>query len=428
MAERTRIVMVGLGAYTPLGPNVPITFNRFIEGEDGVVFNEELISKFPQYADEAPLVANAAKVEFDKTEKDRLKETDIKVVRVHESGRYLLRAIIEAGLHAGVMNNDLKFDPKIKTNKRGVRIGTGFGGAAVAVEAHERMKTGRLLGKNFILQGLPGREASVSGKFIEAHGGDVEGVLGECAASLMAAGGAIDKLKSGRLDVVFAGGTEGPMVNVSNGMFHGTSALAKIQNHLEAPRPFDDASPGTVLGAGAGVAVFMREEDALARGAEPIAEVVGYWQNNDARKDTAPSGPEGQECMHEAMVMAESAIEEELQDILIIAHGTGAPVGDVVEAININKVLSGRRIAGVKGPKDQLGHLGGASGILGVILGACAMQEGILPGSPKGLSSPNENVKWDMPLKSIKKRIGAVMINAFGFTGYNSSIILVPYR
>lgn len=428
MIEHCRVVLIGVGAYTPLGPNVPTTYKSLLEGENGVVLNEELINEFPQYADEAPLVANSAKVEFDVTERNRLKQTDIKLVRVHESGRYFLKAMIEAGLHAGVMDDKLQFDPRIKPNKRGVRVGTGFGGATVAVEAYERMKRGKLLGKNFILQGLPGRQASVPGKLIEAHGGDVEGHLAECAASLVAAENAIDKLKSGRVDVIFAGGTEGPIVHVSNGMFHGTSALAKTQNPMEAPRPFDDDSPGTVLGAGAGVAVFMREKDALNRGAEPIAEVVGYWKNNDARKDTAPSGPEGKECMYEAMSMAEMTIGEELQDILVIAHAAGAPVGDDVEARNINEVLEGRRIAGVKGPKDQLSHLGGASGIVGLILGVQAMREGVLPGSPKGLLSPNENVKWDIPLKTIQRRIGAVMINAFGFTGYNSSIILIPYR
>lgn len=427
--SKPKMVVVGMGAYTPLGPDVSTTFNNLASGVNGIALNEQFITDFPQYADEAPLVANSPPIILENFERRRLRETDVKTARVHEGVLGLLKVIGEAGVQAGIMDPEtLQFDKRIKPNKRGVIIATGIGGATVIGEAKERMRTGKILGNNPILQALPGRGASVSAKYIEAHGGYVEGILGECAGSLMATGNALDQLRSGRVDVVFAGGTEGPIVDVSNGMFHGTSALAKSQNPLEAPRPFDDDSPGTVLGGGACVLVMMREKDAIRLGVKPLAEVVGYYQNNDAWKDTAPSGPEGQECMREAVKMAESRLGERLSDTLVMAHGTGAPVGDEIEADNINVVLEGHSIAGVKAPKDQLGHLGGASGGAATIMGIKAMEKGILLGSPKGRTRPNQHAGWDMPEKSIDRNIGSLMVNAFGFTGYNACMVLVPYR
>ncbi len=434
MAEKDpeqRVVITGMGAFTPAGPDLATTYENIASGMNCIVdVSDTELASYEQYRDPdnsertslSAVITDFSPLAF---LRDEYKTRDIKPSLIHRSGDMVVKTAIEALSQAGVLTDDYRIDSRIGLNEYrfGIRIGTGVGGALQIAEAKKKMEQGKKLGPFPIMESLPGRVASVPSMFFEARG-DVAGVLGECAASLIAIRQGAQLIERGDADLVLAGGTEGPIIDVGLGMFAGTTALAKTSDPEKAPAPFDQEPGGVVLGTGAGVVVLQSLESARRTGTVPLAEIVGHAQNMDAGKETFPTGPHARNVMRWTLNMARQ--HADIEQLEIVAHATGTEA-DKKEAIDSTQAYSDVEIVGVKAPKDQLGHLGGAIGAVALILGIESQRRNELLGSYK-LRNPIPEAKWYMPRKTVELEgfMGAIATHAFGFGGYNCSIITVP--
>jgi 3-oxoacyl-[acyl-carrier-protein] synthase II len=425
-----------MGAFTPAGPDLRTSYDNIAAGNNYVVdVSEKMHAGYPLYEDEGnrewfALAATIQDLSPLKALKSLYRARDMKPSLIHNSADMVVQASIEAGQQAGIflgLDNlgEIRVHPGIGLSDRrfGMRVGTGIGGATVLTDAKDKMRAGKELGPFPIFEALPGRVASVAATAFEARG-DVAGVLGECAASLMAIREGAKLINGGYADVVLAGGTEGPLVDVSLGMFGGTTGLAKTKDFNRAPIPFDSEPSGVVLGDGAAMVTLMSLEYARRIGATPLAEIVGHDSSMDASREAFPDGPHAMNTMRSALEMARRVVS--IEQLKILAHATSTDA-DVKEAIGINLAYRDVEIVGVKGLKDQIGHSGGAAGAMAFTHGIESNLRGEILGSPK-LRTPIEEAYWNMPRKTIAlpNYLGGTAFHAFGFGGYNCVIITVP--
>lgn len=439
MSERDpkkRVVVAGMGAFTPAGGDLKTSYDNLAAGHNYVTdISKRVLAEYPQYQNEEnPERFSLAALIDDLTPLKALRSLylarGMKPSLVHTSADMIVQASIEAGIQAGIFlgvdsMKDVRVDPDIGLDERrfGMRIGTGIAGATVIAEAKEKMREGKKLGPFPIFEALPGRLASVAATAFEARG-DVAGVLGECAAGLLAIREGAKLIKDGYADAVLAGGGEGPLVAQSLGMFGGTTGLAKTNDPNKAPIPFNAEPSGVVLGDSAAIVALMSLEYARHIGATPYAEIVGHDASMDAGKESFPDGLHAQRTMRNALIMARQVTP--VEQLMILAHATST-AGDAEEARSINGAYADVEIVGVKGLKDQLGHGGGGAGAEAVVYGIESNVRGELLGSPK-LGQPIEGAHWYMPREtvSLPNYVGATAFHAFGFGGYNCVVITVP--
>lgn len=259
------------------------------------------------------------------------------------------------------------------------------------------------------------------------HGfkGPIGAPVTACAAGVQAIGDAARLIRAGEADIALCGGTEAAIDRVSLGAFAAARALSDGFNDApeRASRPFDAARDGFVMGEGAGLLVIEALDHALARGAPPIAELVGYGTSADAFHPTA--GPENgdgaQRAMRAALVQAGLAPEAIGH---LNAHATSTPVGDRGELAAIRAVFGAGRGPAISATKSATGHLLGAAGGLEAIFAIQALRDQVLP--------PTLNLEAPDPLADGLDLVGPAarpaafdhaLSNGFGFGGVNASVI-----
>jgi 3-oxoacyl-[acyl-carrier-protein] synthase II len=248
-----------------------------------------------------------------------------------------------------------------------------------------------------------------------------------CAASNMAIGDAMDEIKLGRADVMFAGGTEAPITEVGIAGFDAMRALSRRNDDpARASRPFDKGRDGLVMGEAAAVIVLEERERAIARGARIYAELVGYGISSDASHMTEPD-PTGENPAR-AMTMAIAAAGVEPESVgYVNAHATSTPLGDSAET-RVIKLAFGEQHAttnlAVSSTKGATGHCFGAAGAVEAVFTVMAVVDRKAPPTINyEVEDPDcdldyvPNVARDLP------DLDVAVSNSFGFGGHNASIV-----
>jgi 3-oxoacyl-[acyl-carrier-protein] synthase II len=228
-------------------------------------------------------------------------------------------------------------------------------------------------------------------------------------------------------DVMVAGGAEAAVCRIGMAGFAAARALSSGYNDSPeiASRPWDKGRDGFVMGEGAGIVVLEELEHAKARGATIYAEIKGYGMSGDAHHITAPAedGDGGFRAMQAALKRA--ALMPEQIDY-VNAHGTSTPLGDLIEAGAVSRLLGDAiKTVSMSSTKSATGHLLGAAGAIEAIYSIKAVQTGEVPPT-LNLNDPEDAVAgFDLvPLEAKQRRVRNAMSNSFGFGGTNASLIV----
>jgi 3-oxoacyl-[acyl-carrier-protein] synthase II len=407
-----RVVVTGLGATSPVGGDVPSTWQALLDGTSGVARLEH------EWA--AQLGAQiAAEVKVEPTEVlDR-----VKARRMDRSGQFALVAALEAWADAGYALPGAEGDT-VDPERLAVAMASGIGGVTTLLNNYDMLKEKgpRRVSPLAIPMLMPNGPAAGVGLAIGAKAG-VHTPVSACASGNESISLGIDMIRWGRADVVVVGGTEAAVHALPMAAFGQMMALSKRNDEPErASRPWDKGRDGFVLGEGAAVLVLESEEHAKARGAKVYAEVAGAGITADSH-DIAQPDPAGLGATRAMQIALREAGLDASDIVHVNAHATSTPQGDVAEAGAIRHAL-GSAVDGVviTSTKSMTGHLLGAAGALESVATVLALQNRIVPPTIN-LEDP-EDIGLDIADKPRELGEGdlAALNNSFGFGGHNVAI------
>lgn len=422
MSLKERIVITGMGLVSPLGLGVTSVWDRLIRGESG-------IRLLPTNLSEGVSTHIAGQVPSHTEQENGLNEVDYlspkERKRVDLFTLFALAAAEEALTQANWRPTTAEDQEATATI-----IATGIGGLPTITHAHSVLKEqGARRVSPFTVPAFLANLAAGNVSIKYGFKGPIGTPVTACAAGVQAIGDAMRLLRTGEAKVALAGGTEACIDPLSLAGFGALKALSTRNDDPEkASRPFDKDREGFVMGEGAGLVVLETLEHALARGATPLVEIVGYGTSGDAYHLT--SGPESGEgaarAMQTALTMAGISAD---QIGYVNAHATSTPVGDRGEINALCRVF-GEKVTevAISSTKSATGHLLGAAGGVETIFSAQALISGILPPT-LNLENPEDSMAdLDLiPLVSREKSVEYVLCNGFGFGGVNAAIILKRY-
>ncbi len=407
---KRRVVVTGLGVVSSLSLKVDDLWKRVLAGESGI----HQIRLF----DVSEFRVQIGGDVYDWDPIDYIPGKEIK--RLDRFAQFALVAGTDAVNESGICFSD--YDPF----RCGVIIGSGIGGLATIQDQCERM-----------LSKGPARVApmTIPKIMLNAAGGQLSikyGIRGPnysvataCASATNAIGDAFKHIQEGTSDVMITGGTEAAMTGIGLAAFQNMKALShRVDNPAAASRPFDADRDGFVFSEGAGILVFEDLENAKRRGANILAEVIGYGTTGDAGHITQPN--EDGACAARAMQDALDDAGINASDVdYINAHGTSTPLGDKAETGAIKRVFGDHAYkVAISSTKSHLGHSLGASGGIELLLSIKAILNNVVPPTIN-LETPDPDCDLDYtPNEPRERQIKIAMSNSFGFGGHNASIIV----
>jgi 3-oxoacyl-[acyl-carrier-protein] synthase II len=411
---KTRVVVTGLGAVTPLGNSVPEYWRAICEGRSGV----GPITRFDPKRLDARIAAEVKGFDPLKViEKKELKKLDLFI-------QYALAAGVEAV-------EDAKVDfSQVDPTRAGALVGSGIGGILSILEWHRVLLEkgpGRI--SPFFIPSLIVNMASGQLSIRYKLKGPNSSVVTACATGNHAIGDAFKIIQRGDADLMVAGGSEAIIDELPIGGFAQMKALSTRNDEpARASRPFDADRDGFVAGEGAGIVVLENAEHARRRGAHIYAEIVGYGMTADAYHMTAPD-PDGDGAVRAmAGALRDGGVRPE--DVgYVNAHGTSTPYNDRTETLAIKLVFGdhARRLA-VSSTKSMTGHLLGAAGGIEAIVTVLALQQGILPPTIN-YETPDPECDLDyVPNVARKAEVELALSNGFGFGGTNATLAFRRWR
>ena len=324
-------------------------------------------------------------------------------------------AVADAGIDFAAMTQDQR-------DRVGVVVNTGGGGIEQIIDGtHVHDTKGPRFVSAFAIPALSGSMGACMLSMEYGLTGPVMTQVAACATSVIAFHDALRLIRSGECDVVLAGGSEAPVVPMGIAALGNMTALSKRNDSPEtASRPFDGTRDGFVLGEGGGVVVVESLAHAQARGATPIAEILGGALTADAFHISAPE-PSGR-GQARAMTLALKNAEVAPDEIdYIVAHGTATPLNDMTETRAIKAAYGNhaKKVA-ISSPKSMIGHLVGAAGIASALAGLGAIRDQVIPPTAN-LHTPDPECDLDyVPVTARKARVETVAVNGFGFGGQNA--------
>lgn len=409
-----RVVITGAGVVHALGNELDEFWGNIVSGKSG-------ISKIEGFdAEEFPSQIAAEIKDFDPG--DFIDRKEAKRMALYT--QYAIVSSLKA-----LENADLELTDEI-ADRAGVIVGSGIGGIEVFEEQVEKLhKRGpRRVSPFFIPMMISNMAAGNVAIYANAKGPNLNTVTA-CASGTSAIGEAFETIKRGAADIMIAGGTEAAITPSALAGFGNMKALStRNDDPQSASRPFDKDRDGFVMGEGAGIVILEDLKTAKARGANIIAEVVGYGASGDAYHITSPA-PEG-EGASRAMQAAIDRAGIDLNNIdYINAHGTSTPLNDEYESTAIKNVFGDHAYKlTVSSSKSMTGHLLGAAGGVEAIVTAMAVKNDIVPPT-MNFNEAGEGCDLDyQPNKSGEKEIKAALSNSFGFGGQNACILLKKYE
>ncbi|WP_439819847.1 beta-ketoacyl-ACP synthase II [Pseudomonas sp. HLG18] len=422
--DQRRIVVTGMGLVSPLGSVVEVVWQRLLAGRSGLRnLPEAVIADLPtRVGGVVPTMEEDAEAGFDPdraTPPKEQKKMDRFILFAMEAAR---QALEQAGWHPSDSHAQERTATII-----GSGVG-GFGAIAEAVRTTDNRGPRRLSPFTIpsFLVNLAAGNVSIQ------HG--LKGPLGApvtaCAAGVQAIGDAARLIRAGEADIALCGGAEACIDRVSLAGFAAARALSSGYNDTpeRASRPFDSGRDGFVMGEGAGLLVIESLEHALARGAQPLVELVGYGTSADAYHLTA--GPEDGSGARRAMTLAlAQAGITPYQVQHLNAHATSTPVGDLGELAAIKSVFGTQNKIAVTSTKSATGHLLGAAGGLEAIFTLLAIRDQVVPptlnlDNPDPASEGVDIVHG--PARSMP--IEYALSNGFGFGGVNASVLFKRWQ
>ncbi len=399
-----RVVITGMGLVSSLGNDLESVTRHLREGRSGIRFN-------PTYAEVGmrSQVCGAVPLDMDALNIDR------KVKRfMGDAAAYAYLAMQQAIKDAGLNN------AQVSHPRTGLIAGSGGASAFNQMEAMD------ILREKGIARVGPFRVPRTMSNTVSAClatpfriKGLSYSIASACASSAHCIGHAMEQIRLGNQDIVFAGGGEEEHWSQSY-LFDAMGALSSQHNDNpeKASRPYDTRRDGFVISAGGGMVVVEALDHALARGARIHAEIIGYGATSDGYDMVAPSGEGGMRCMQQALARVEEPID------YINAHGTSTPVGDLAEMRAIRKVF-GRQMPPISSTKSLSGHALGAAGVHEAIYCMLMMRENFIAGSANIDNLDPELT--DMPvLREARSgvNLNTGMSNSFGFGGTNATLVL----
>ena len=409
MPSDTRVVVTGLGATTPVGGTVPQTWEAILAGRSGARPMEfDWVSQY-----ELP-VTFAAQIHTPPEQVLAKVETR----RLDPSSQYALIAAREAWADAG--------SPEVEPERLAVAVGSGIGGVWTLLSQWDTLKEKgpRRVYPLAVPMLMPNGPAAAISLDLGARAG-AHTPVSACASGAEGMGYAVQLIRSGRADVVIAGGTEAAVHPMPIAGFAAMQALStRNDDPAAASRPYDTARDGFVLGEGAAIIVLESEAHAKARGARIYAELAGVGMSADAHHITAPE-PEGAGASR-AMLEAIATAGGTAADVVHInAHATSTPVGDVAEANAIRRAFGSLADSiPVSATKSMTGHLLGAAGAVEAIFTILALHHRLAPASIN-LDSMDPQIALDVVHGSHRQLPAGDLLaldNSFGFGGHNVAL------
>jgi len=407
--SRRRVVITGMGMLSPLGNDVPSSWQGILAGRSGIGLIEHM--DLSAYSTRFGGSIKGFDVEQYLPAKEARK-LDLFI-------QYGLAASFQAVRDSGLEITDANRE------RIGVAMGSGIGGLTnIENSCKALIEQGpRRISPFFV----PGSIINMVSGFLSIHLG-LQGpnyaIATACTTGTHCIGMAARNIAYGEADVMVAGGSEMAACGLGIGGFAAARALStRNDDPAAASRPWDKGRDGFVLSDGAGALVLEELEHAKARGARIYAELIGFGMSADAFHMTSPpdDGAGAARCIRNALNDAQLNVE---QVQYINAHGTSTPAGDKAEAAAIRSVFGDHAYElSVSSTKSMVGHLLGAAGAVEAIFSVLAIQDQVAPPTIN-LEEPDEGCDLDFVPNQAKPRpIDVVVSNSFGFGGTNGSLV-----
>ena len=403
-----RVVVTGLGMLTPLGNDLPTSWDGLIAGRSGIGH----ITSFDASDYEYPIAGE-------------LKDFDVEAVVDRKMLRRMDRASVLALAAAREAVADSGLDLSVEPSEDiGVVLGTGIGGGHLIVENQRLLdeKGPRRVSPFLITQMLPDTATGLIAIELGANGPNMA-ISAACATGGAAAGEAAEIIARGEAEVMITGGFEAPLRPIFYAGFHAMRALAHHDDPAKAARPFDAERNGFVVAEGAGVMVMESLEHAQERGAEIYGEWLGSASASDA-VDMVAAADDGRGVAIAMRKALKRAGLQTSQIDYINAHGPGTPLGDRVESFAIRKVFGeDADNLMVSSTKSMIGHMMGASGAIEAMVALLTTKHGIVPPT---INYANPDPDCDLDYVPNEARVADVryaMSTSVGLGGHNSAII-----
>lgn len=409
-----RVFITGLGAVTPVGNDVPTTWQALLRGESGVA----TITCFDVSGFPVRIAGEVKHFQLDPAVDGR------EARRMGRYVHYALNAVLEA-VRAAELDMSRE-DPE----QVGVIFGTGAGGVELILEQQRvyeekgYRRVAPLLIANMIDDSASGHIAIQLG----AKGPNMA-VVAACSTGGHNIGEAFETLRRGDAEVIIAGGSEAPILPLLLASFTTMKGLAgDNENPARACKPFDAHRDGFVLSEGAAALVLETLDHAQARGAPIIAEIIGYGNSNDAFHMAAADEHGAGVARAIRMALRKAGIAPDAVDY-INAHGTGTPLNDAVETRAIKTVFGDHayRLM-VSSTKSMLGHMMGAAGAVEALVCALAIQQGRIPPTIN-YTTPDPACDLDyVPNVQRAAPVSVALSNSIGLGGHNSCLVLRRFQ
>ena len=401
-AGQRRVVVTGMGIVSCLGNDFASVTDSLRQTRPGIRF-------VPEYAELGlrSQVAGVPDIDLDAAIDRKLKRF------MGDAAAYAYVSMRDAIADAGLA------DEVVRDPRTGVIAGSGGGSAQWQIATGDllREKGVRKVGPYMVPRTMC---STVSASLATAFGirGVSYSISAACATSAHCIGAAADMIRHGLQDVVFAGGGE----EVHWGMTSQFDAMGALSTHHNdtpgtASRPYDVHRDGFVIAGGGGMLVLEDYEHAKARGANIIAELVGYGVTSDGVDMVAPSGEGAVRCMRMALEGVDTPVD------YLNTHGTSTPLGDIVELQAIREAFGEGKVPPLSSTKALSGHSLGAASVHEAIYCLLMLREGFMAGSYNILELDPKAADFPILRHATDAALTTVMSNSFGFGGTNGTLI-----
>ena len=406
----TRVVVTGIGAVSPLGNDVPTTWQALLAGRSGI----GTVTLFDTSAYEYAIAGEV---------RDFVPHPAIPVKDLRHVDRYSQFAI-NAALEA-VRDSGLPYETGLG-ERSGVVFGSGAGGYTLLEEQTRVLqeKGPRRVTPFFLTNILPDAASGYIAILTGSMGPNFA-VISACATGAGSIGEAGEIIRRGDADIMIAGGAEAPIVP---SLYAGFNALRAIASPGEDPstacKPFDNRRDGFVVGEGAGAVVLESWEHAQARGARIYAELTGYGSSNDAF-DMVASDERGRGAVLAIEMALRKSKLEPTSVGYVNAHGTGTPMNDRIETMALKHVFAEHAYhLAVSSTKSMTGHMMGAAGAAEAIFSILALHDQVLPPTMH-YEVPDPDCDLDYVPNAARPvtNLQAVLSTSIGLGGHNAALI-----
>ena len=411
MSQAIEVVVTGLGATTPLGGDVASTWQAALAGTSGArTMDNDWAEKYGMPVNFAATIAVKPEEVLSRPETKRM----------DPSTQYAIIAARQAWADAGA--------PEIDGERLGTVVSSGIGGIWTTLDAWDTLKEkgARRVLPMTVPMLMPNSPTGYVSLEFGAKAG-AHALVSACASGAEAIGYGLEMIRSGRADMVIAGGTEATIHPMPISAFAASRTLSlKNDDPAGASRPYDIDRDGFVIGEGAGIVILESAAHAAARGARVYAKLTGVGLSSDGYHITSPE-PSGDGQIRAMSTALKDAGLSATDIYHVNAHATSTVVGDLIEARSISNVMGAAQDqVTLSATKSMTGHLLGGAGALETIFTVLAVHDRLAPPTIN-VENPDPELTLDLvrdtPRELPKGNIAALN-NSFGFGGHNVALVV----